>query len=85
MPIKVKSLEIDYGLSKENGKRSTQNFEKLFFARGIGAVFEGACVNSGAQLTCIGAKKANLYCTAMNKTFKTIGSDLLFKFVNLRH
>lgn len=39
---------IDYGLSNEVIKESTEHYVKKNFAQGTGAVFEGSCVDSRA-------------------------------------
>lgn len=55
------------------------------FAIGTGETFEGACVDSGAQLTCIGARQARRYCMLMNITYETSDQELVFKFGDARH
>lgn len=58
---------------------------EINFSPGTYAQFEGACIDSGAQLSCIGKKQAMLYCRAIKKPFKITKSDRQYKFGNIRY
>lgn len=60
--------EIDT-LEKESDNGETQFCLKLNFPVGTNKKFEGACVDSGAQLSCIRKLKAMLYCKEIGVEF----------------
>lgn len=66
-------------------KDVVQHCIKIDFTIGTNQVFEGACVDFGAQKVCIGVKQAQKYCTMMGEPWKVNGSNLVFKFGDKSH